>query len=45
MNSKPFFSQDELHTLTQILLQIVKTSELTKQWQQMLDGDAAPRQT
>ena len=30
------------HAVTPSLLQIINTSELTEQWQQILDGDAAP---
>ena len=31
------------HALTPVLLQMINTSELTEQWQQMLDSDVSPR--
>ena len=33
------------HTLAPVLLQIINTSELIEQWQQLMDCDAAPRWT
>ena len=33
---------ESYHTVTPVLLQMIKTSELTEQWQPMLYGDAAP---